>query len=119
MSDFTDLVRETFSGSPGLPPGLSETPLETRVAALDERMKTVGSMTWIGVTVMFVIAIVMIALLVTADPGTEAKWLVLDGALFVWAIVAIAMVKLWHFQMQSETAMMKEILRVQAMHLGD
>ena len=39
--------------------------------------------------------------------------LVLYGALFTWAIVAIAMVKLWHFQVQSHTATQKELLRIQ------
>ncbi len=112
MSDFADLVRETFTGTPGLPP---VEPLETRVAALDRRMKTVGSMTWIGVTVGFVVAVVMVVLLVTAAPSTEVKWLVLEGTVIVWAVVAIAMIKLWHFQMQSDVATMKEILRVQAM----
>ena len=112
MSDFADLIRETFAGTPGLP---DQQPLEVRVAALDTRMKTVGSMTWIGVTLMFIIAIAMIVLLVGAGSSTEIKWLVLQGALFMWAIVAIAMIKLWHFQMQSDTAAMKEILRTQAM----
>ena len=112
MSDFIDLIRETFAGTPGLP---DEQSLDDRVAALDRRMKTVGSMTWIGVTIMFAIAIVTIGLLIAADADTETKWLILYGSLFVWAIVAIAMIKLWHFQMQSDTAAMKEILRIQAM----
>lgn len=115
MSDFTDLIEETFGGAPGLPPDLETVPLEDRVAALDTRMKTVSNMTWISVPVMFVIALVMILLIVTAEPTSEVKWLVLEGAVFAWAIIAIAMIKLWHFQMQSDIAMMKEILRVQSM----
>lgn len=119
MSDFIDLIEETFAGNPGLRPGLDEVALEERVGALDERMRTVGHLTWLSVPLMFAIALIMVLLLVTADAGTDIKWLVLYGAVFVWAMLVIAMVKLWHFQMQSDIAMRKEILRTQAMILED
>ncbi len=120
MSDFTDLIQETFGRAPGLRPGLDEMPLGDRVDALDERMKTVGNLTWISVPLMFVIALIMIVLLATAEPTVEVKWLVLEGAVFVWAMLVVAVVKLWHFQMQSDIATMKEILRIQALLLrGD
>jgi hypothetical protein len=119
MSDFADLVQVTFGGSPGLRPGLEDEPLDDRIEALDTRMHTVSNITWIGVPLTFVIALVMLLLIATAEPTTEAKWLVLESAVFVWAIIAIAMIKLWHFQMQSDVAMMKETLRIQAMLLGN
>ena len=115
MSDFYAMIRETFSGSPGLPPGLDAVSLDERVAALDTRMRTVNSVTWLGALVMLGVAILGLVLLLGADAGTEVKWLVFYGVLIVWAVMAIAMVKLWHFNMQAETAAMKEILRNQAM----
>lgn len=37
MGDFGDLVGETLSGTPGLPPGPGEEPLTTKIDALDAR----------------------------------------------------------------------------------
>ncbi|MGI9601167.1 MAG: DUF6768 family protein [Acidimicrobiales bacterium] len=118
MSDFGAFVRESLVGSPGLGPGPEEESLDDRVAILDVRMKTVRSILWLGVTVMAVVAVAMIVLLVGADSTTDTKWLVLYGSVFVAAMLAIAMVKLWHFHMQADTANLKEILRLQAMVVG-
>ena len=115
MSDFAELVRETLRGTPGLPPGLEEEPLGRKVTALDQRMRTVGRLTWGSTALMAILGVVMFILLLTADDGTQTKWLVLYGAIFLWSALAIAMAKLWHFQMQSSTASRKEILRTQAM----
>ena len=119
MSDFADLVRETLRGSAGLPPGLDEQPLGRKVAALDQRMRTVSAITWGSVTFMAILGLIMFILLLTADQATETKTLVLYGAIFLWSALAIAMAKLWHFQMQSDTAAMKEILRAQSMLIAE
>jgi hypothetical protein len=115
MNDLFDLIRETFSGTQGMPPGLDEQALDAKVAALDRRTKTVGWITWLSVGVMAVLGLIMFVLLLSAEADTETSLLVLYGAVFVWSAVAIAMAKLWHFQMQSDAAAMKEILRIQAM----
>lgn len=74
--------------------------------------------TWVVAAVGAVVAIIMIVLLVGADAHTETRWLVLDGAVLLWAMLVIAMVKLWHFRMLSATSIQKEILRSQAILLG-
>ena len=103
MSEFRVLIRETINGDPGLGPALDEVGLDERVDALDQRMRTVNSLFWLGGLVGAAIAIGMVVLLAGADDATKTKWLVLYGALFVWGILIVAMVKLWHFQMQSHT----------------
>ena len=113
MGDFGDLVRETLVGAPGLGPGPRQLELDERTERLDRRMRTVNWLLWLGVVFGAALAIVAVVLLATADDSTATKWLVLWGALFVWGILIIAVVKLWHFQMQSDTALAKELFRTQ------
>ena len=109
MGDFGDFVKEAFVGAPGLP---TTAPLSDRVEATDRRMRTVSTLTWLGAFVGAGAAVWM-AVLLLGDSDYATGTLVFFGAVFVWGIVVVAMVKTWHFQMQSNSQVMKEILRLQ------
>ena len=114
MGEFGDLVGEAVrGGSRGMPPGPGEASLDERVAAIDTRARTETTLFWVGAAIMGVFGVVMRILLLTADDATSAQVLVTYGSLFVFAGVALAMLKLWHFRSISDARLLKEVLRIQ------
>lgn len=104
----TEFIRETLVTPRGAPD--LDAPLLDRVDTLDDRMATTEVLTWSIAAGAGAIGATTFLRLVRAPARVPNAILVPRATVCTWSLVAIALAKLWHAQVQNHTSEMKEIL---------
>ena len=111
MNEFGELLREFFKGERSLEPETDRAALEESRRGFDRRMRTVRTMTWTAVA--FMTGVMVWAGAGLLGDSLSGQRLAIRATLVLLALVAIGLQKLWLIVMQNQTAVMKELKRIQ------
>ena len=113
MSEFGDLLREALVGDEEFDPSPGREALEAAVVGYERRLRTIRFMAMFAVLFMGAVSAVSLVFLLRAPEGTGLRTLLIYALGFFFGMSGIGMSKLWFAMMMNQSAVLKEIKRVQ------
>lgn len=113
MSEFSKLIKEMLLGDEPFDQERASRSLDAALKQYDRRLTTSRWLFLIATTAMTAAMVVMLVLLLSADPHLSTKLLIVYAAFFVVAMQGIGFMKNWFFNMNNHTVLLKELRRLE------
>ncbi len=117
MSEFTDLLKEAFTGDEPFDPDQGREATLEAIDSIERRMRLVRWMVWFSVSLMFALTIWMVVLLLGAPAEVATNRRLFYLALLVLGMQGTWVGKNWFYNMQNHSRVMRELKRTQLMVL--